>query len=284
MTLKDTRVKLTGIVLVIVFLLISCSSSSEQDQQSVSTDFVLQPTDTPVSDLAEAVKAQQTQTAAPVATMYARVDGTVSALATRWAFTPTPIPTLTPTPPWSMPLATEVLAYEPTTVTETWTLLMLQTYSQNHRMESLYVGLCDDEENFFDIEVVGDTITSTWRSSAGIINKARTFRVFFIWPSEPNWPEGFDPSDFSDKPGEGVMEAYVNWLWAHKMLIEDLNTGDVHWVKWIDNIPWRPIDLEGWATDDIFVFSQFGNPWHGFLTAVNAREKTFLCTLGLEYW
>ena len=161
---------------------------------------------------------------------------------------------------------------------------MLQTYSQGRSIESLYIASCDIRENFFDIEVVNDTITPTWRSSVGIINEAHTFRVFFAQPLEPTWPEGFDPSDWPDEPNREVMEAYVDWQQAEKMLIEDLTTGDIQWVKWVNNIPWRPIALEGWATDDIFVFSQFGNPWHGFLTAINIREKSFLCTLGLEYW
>jgi hypothetical protein len=48
--MKDTNVKLVGIVilLVIAFLLISCSDEVEQVQPVIPTAFTLQPTDTPV--------------------------------------------------------------------------------------------------------------------------------------------------------------------------------------------------------------------------------------------
>jgi hypothetical protein len=219
----------------------------------------------------EGTTRQYDQTAAPIASMWARLDATIYAYATDQTLLPTPTPT--PTPPWSAPLATEVLARAPGTVTETLIVQMLRTYSQEHSLKSLYV--LEGCSNFFNIEVIEDNINLVWDSDTGITNEAGPFRVFFSWPPEPNW---------SEIPEEFQVNEWTKWSMADKMLIENSVTGKVYWVKWVDYMPWRPIMLDGWATEGIFVFSQFGNPWHGFLTAINAQERKFLCTIGLEYW
>jgi hypothetical protein len=269
----------TGLVsattlLVVASLAAACSMMAERENPSAL--YTSQPTDTLTPDLTGTVGVQQTQTAAPVATMFARLDSTAQARATTLALTPTTEPTPTPTPPSWCTTALEVLAREPESITETLTSQMLQVYAAKHSVERLCVIACgESEENHFDIEVVSDTIDPTWNHSTGITDSTESFHAFFSWPPEHDWEK---------IPEESRIEEWTKWNMSTKMLIEVLDTNDVYWVKWTNYIPWRPINLEGWTLEDVLVFSQFGNPWHGFLTAIDAGEGRFLCTMGLEYW
>jgi hypothetical protein len=263
-----------AILLVVASLAAACSITAGSGNPSAL--YTSQPTDTLVPDPTGTVGVQQTQTAAPVATMFARLDSTAQARATTWALTPTIEPTPTPTPPFWCTPALEVLAREPESITETLTSQMLQVYALEHSIETLCVTVCGEGgENFFNIEVVSDTVNSTWSHSIGIIDSTESFRAFLSRPPEPDWEK---------IPEESRIEERTKWNMSKRMLIEVLDTDDVYWVKWTDYIPWRPICLEGWTLEDVLVFSQFGNPWHGFLTAVDAGEGRFLCTMWLEYW
>lgn len=185
-------------------------------------------------------------------------------------------PTLTPAPRDTLPAPfTPIAAILPTltrpeTTSDDLVILMLRLYThRNSNPFYFYVN----SGNTLGIGVVKDTIDVGWNSSSGIANGDKTLSVFLTWPPQP-----------TNSPVATVsIEEYIKWQQARKILIKDFSTGAVYWAKWVDLIPWRPIELEGWITNDIFVFSQFGNPWHGFLTAIDARKHKFLLTIQLEY-
>jgi hypothetical protein len=119
-------VKLAGIVLLLVamYSLISCAVSSELVHQSVPTASALQPTGTPVPDATGTARVQQTQTAMPVASMFARLDSTAYARATVLALTrtsaPTPIHTPKPTAIPNCPPISCILEAFPLEIGTTW--------------------------------------------------------------------------------------------------------------------------------------------------------------------
>ena len=205
----------------------------------------------------------------------AQIDLTTTAFA---AHMPTRTPTFTPVPRDTLPAPfTPIAALLPTltrpeTTSDDLITLMLRQYVQTSNSNPFYVSVISG--NFFGIQVVKGAINADWNIDYnGITNNNKTLSVLFTWPQEP-----------TNSPVATVsVEEFTKWQQAKRMLIKDLNTGAVYWVKWVDYIPWRPIELEGWITTDLFVFSQFGNPWHGFLTAIDARKHKFLLTIQLEY-
>jgi hypothetical protein len=204
---------------------------------------------------------------------------TVSAHRTRFAATPTSEPTWTshpippPTPtcePMSesaTPVAT-LLARPNKNITDTIAALALQTYMTKFQpgdVPAVFV----EEDHEFDIEIVDGSIDPNWATTSPAMNGDNTLGVFFSYDPRPT------PEDDS--------EWYI-WAKSKKMLIEDYESRKIYWVKWEDIIPWRPIDIEGWATKDIFVFSQFGNPSYGFLVAIDARAKKVLHEWLVTFW
>ncbi len=149
--------------------------------------------------------------------------------------------------------------------------VMLLTYLKNRHdnFENLYFMVIG---KVFDIEIVENPVDPKWVAEPGIDNQDGTFRLFFS--DDPRTP-----------PANATEKEWINWFVSprYKMLFEDLGMGRTYWVNWKNYIPWRPIKIEGWATNDIFVFSQFGNPWHGFLVAIDAKERKVLRSLQLEY-
>ncbi len=167
-----------------------------------------------------------------------------------------------------------LLAQKGNTITDTLIVDMLRVFLGTGRdSDRLYVG--DMEVNFFGIEVVTDTVPVVWipwsKKSGEIENSTGSRHVFAY--SLPY-----------TRTQSSSAEDYLRYLRSFKLLLADSNSKTVYWVKWNDGIPWRPTNLEGWIDDDVFVFSKFGNPWYGFLTAVDARQRKPLLTLQLLDW
>lgn len=182
--------------------------------------------------------------------------------------TSTASPTCQPLPSYMTPGAT-LIVHPEKTITGTLESLVLQTYinkfRQGHEVPAVIV-----KGNNFGIEIVDGSIDPNWATTLPITNTTKTFSAFLSYDSRPPPPA----NDFDE---------WFKWFTSRKVLIRDLEKNKIHWVKWEDYLPLRPIDLEGWVTDDIFAFSQFGNPWHGFLIAIEAKTKMVLFTLQLEF-
>ena len=266
---------ITGILLLALAMLVAaCSTqSNERREPFPAAVAAVLPSDSPTPTSTATAQIKLTRTAF-IATVNAQIDLTANAILTRM---PTRMSTLTPVPrdTLSAPF-TPIAAVMPTlthsgTTSDDLVTLILRQYTQAHNSNPFYFYV--NPGNTFDIRVVKDAINPDWSTGNGIMNSDKTLSVFFMRPPEP-----------TNNPEATVsIKEYAKRMQAHKMLIKDLNTGAVYWVKWVDLIPWRPIELESWITNDIFVFSQFGNPWHGLLTAIDARKHKFLLTIQLEY-
>ncbi len=268
--------KLIGVMflLSLAMLVTTCSTYGNQMQKILpATIAAISPSDSPAPNITETARITPTRNAFN-ATVSAQIDLTANAVLTSM---PTPTPTFTPVPRDTLPAPfTPIAAMMPTlmrprTASDNLVTLMLRQYTLASNSNPFYYYV--NSGNTFGIELVKDTLNTDWNTSDASTNDNKTFSVFLSSPPPP-----------ANRPEATIsVEEYANWLQARKMLIKDLRTGAIYRVAWIDLIPWRPIELEGWITNNIFVFSQFGNPWHGFLTAVDARKREFLLTIQLEY-
>ncbi len=266
---------ISGILLLaLAMLAAACSTQSNERREPLPTAVAaVLPSDSPTPTSTATAQIKLTRTAF-IATVNAQIDLTANVILTHM---PTQMPTLTPVPrdtlsaPFTPIAAVMPTLTHPGTTSDDLVTLMLRQYTQAHNSNSFYFSV--DIGNIFGIQVVKDAISPNWSTGSGMMSSNKTLSVFFMRPPEPaNSPEA-----------TVSIEEYAKWMQARKMLIKDRNSGAVYWVKWVDHIPWRPLELEGWVTNDIFVFSQFGNPWHGFLTAIDARKHKFLLTIQLEY-
>ena len=185
----------------------------------------------------------------------------------------TPAPTGKPLPAKSYQSVSSLLASKGDTITDTLAVDMLRVFLGKGRdSEQLYVG--GMWTNFFGIEIITDTLNIDWtpwsKQKDEIANSAGLYHAFF------------SPVDTLSQASS--TKAYLAYLKSTKLLIADTDSKTVYWVKWEDGIPWRPTDLEGWIDDNVLVFSKFGNPWYGFLTAIDAKHRKPLLTLQLMFW
>lgn len=187
---------------------------------------------------------------------------------------PTAVPACEPFPPDSYRSANSLLVQAGNTITDTLAVNMLRVFlGADGDTERLYVG--DRWTNFFDIEIITDTLDvvwDPWLKQLGEIDNSTGSRHVFVYSL---------PFTRSQSSAE---EDYLLHLHSFKLLLANSDSKTVYWVKWKDSIPWRPTNLEGWIGDDVFVFSKFGNPWYGFLTAIDAKQRKPLLTLQLLSW
>ena len=111
------RMGLTSVAALVAVAFLMAACSILMGRKNPSTPYASQPTGTPTPNLTGTVEVQQTQTAAPVATMFARLDSTACARSTIWALTPSPI--LTPTPTRD-PISADILEDFPLEIGVTW--------------------------------------------------------------------------------------------------------------------------------------------------------------------
>ncbi len=183
----------------------------------------------------------------------------------------TPVPTCEPLPANSYQSVNSLLASEGNTITHTLAADMLRVFLGTGRdSERLYVGGL--WTNFFGIEIITDTLNVDWtpwsKQLDKIANSTGLYHVFV-----------YSPTDTLTQSNS--TKDYPAYLKSTKLLIADTDSKTVYLVKWEDGIPWRPTNLEGWVDDNVFVFSKFGNPWYGFLTAIDAKQRKPLLTLQL---
>jgi hypothetical protein len=187
---------------------------------------------------------------------------------------PTAVPACESFPPDSYRSANSLLVQEGNTITDTLAVNMLRVFLGAGRgSDRLYVG--GMWTDFFGIEITTDTVNVVWdpwsKQLDEIANSTGSLHVFEYFP-------------LHTRTQSNSVEDYIAYLESIKLLLADGDSKTVYWVKWKDLISWRSTELEGWIDDDVFVFSKFGNPWHGFLTAIDARQRKPLLTVQLHYW
>ncbi len=250
-----------------------CSTYGNQMRESLPTTLAaISPSHNPAPSATETAQIKLTRIAFDE-TVDAQIDLMANALLTRM---PTQTPTLTPVPrdtltaPFTPVAAMMATLDHPATTTDDVLTLMLRLYT-HHNSSPFYFYV--NAPNAVDIEVAQDTIGLDWSMSDAITNDDKTLLAFLSWPPQP-----------TNSPVATVsVEEFVAWQKAGRLLVKDLQTGSVYWFKSVYLMPARPVELEGWVTNDIFVISEFGSPWHGFLSAIDARKHKSLMTIQLEF-
>ena len=123
-------------------------------------------------------------------------------------------------------------------------------------------------DNIFQIEVTPDQVNPSWNQSDYLLNADKTLGAFIAYAPEPT----------ANPKATQTVEEYVNWLKATKIFIEDMTTGETHWVKMLSQ-PHRPIEMLGWTDTDVLIFGQCGVPGLCMIAAVDAKKLQYLLTL-----
>ena len=222
-------------------------------------------------------RAEQTLTAAAAYTG-------ISAVNTRLARTPsrTPAPTATrdqstvtpkltpwPTPDWLTPVSL-VLTVSPEGDRDALVAQILRQFVRPSFVEKSFFSI--EKGNTFGVIVQPGVVDQKWKEGETMVDPNGLYRVFMSYGPDPT----------SNPVATQTVEEYYQSLLARKMFLEEIASGETYLIDMKGTEATRPIELDGWLNDDVFIFSHCGNPSQCFVTAVDVKEKVFVLTLVVE--